>query len=111
MKLFLMIALAALVLSACGGGGSLPVVQPTPVPLTVSPASLTVTLGTPETVTISGGAPPYSIKNDCPTNGDSVSLSGTTITVTVLTAYVVTCPIQVTDSKGDTITTQVTLNY
>lgn len=111
MKLFLMIALAALVLSACGGGGSLPVVQPTPVPLTVSPASLTVTLGTPETLTISGGAPPYSIKNDCPTNGDTAALDGSMITVTAVTRYIVICPLQVLDSKGDTLTVQVALNY
>lgn len=120
MKCIVAVALAALTLTACGGG-SLPVTQPiaAPQPLTVTPTALEANVAIPANniaaangvATISGGVPPYSIKFDCPTNGATAALQDATITVTAITPYIVGCPLQVSDSKGNELTVQVTLNF
>ncbi len=111
MKILITLTLGALLLSACGGGASLPITQAVVAPLAVTPASLSVNLGTPATLTISGGVAPYSITFSCPPSGATATLRGATITVVAITPYIVTCPLLVFDSKGTQIGVQVTLNY
>jgi len=96
-----------LLLSACGGGNGAPnnpYAPPPPVipPLQVLPASITVYPGTPATVTVSGGVPPYrAFSSDASILPVGTNVSGDTI---VLAANNVTAAATVTLSVQDSST-------
>lgn len=96
-----------LLLSACGGGNGAPnnpyaPPPPTVPPLQVLPASITVYPGTPATVTVSGGVPPYRVfSSDSSILPVGTNVSGDTI---VLAANSVTAAATVTLSVQDSAT-------
>jgi hypothetical protein len=98
-----------LLLSACGGGSGAPNNPYAPPPptipaLQVLPASVTVYPGTPVTLTISGGVPPYrAFSSDAVTLPVSTNISGDTLVLVannVTTATTVTVSVQ--DSASST---------
>ena len=96
-----------LLLGACGGGNGAPnnpYVPPPPVtpPVQVLPASITVYPGTPATVTVSGGVPPYrAFSSDSTILPVATNVSGDTI---VLAANTVTAAATITLSVQDSAT-------
>jgi len=80
--------------------------------ITPSPTSLTFTsaqaIGTTQTITVSGGTPPYTASSTDSTLA-SVSVSGSTITVTRQSAATGTVDINISDLAGSTATVPVTL--
>ncbi len=106
--------LALFVLSACGGGGGSPgtslagTTEKTAL-FTSAPASLTLSSGaTSEAYTISGGVAPYVASPDTPSL-ISVSLSGSTFTISTVAGKSGSGSIVVTDSSGAKITLTVTV--
>jgi hypothetical protein len=98
-----------LLLSACGGGNGAPnnpyaPPPPTIAPLQVLPASVTLYPGTPATLTITGGVPPYrAFSSDASTLPVSTNVSGSTLVLAannVTTATTVTVSVQ--DSASST---------
>jgi hypothetical protein len=98
-----------LLLSGCGGGSGAPnnpyePPPPTIPPLQVLPSQVTVYPGTPATLTISGGVPPYrAFSSDATTLPVSTNISGDTL---VLAANNVTTATTVTVSIQDSVNSQ-----
>src|SRR4029434_4132328 len=106
-----------LALSACGGGSGAPnnpyaPGPTTPAALTLLPASLTAYAGTPATLTISGGVPPYrAFSSDAAVLPVSLAASSNTVVLNpaqVGTATNVTVSVQ--DSAGTTVSAAVVVN-
>ncbi|HVN36404.1 MAG TPA: hypothetical protein VMU96_14260, partial [Casimicrobiaceae bacterium] len=107
-------ALAGLIgLAGCGGGSGAPN-NPfnTPGDLAVTPAALTTYAGTPATVTIAGGQPPYTIvSSDQTTLPVPFNVSGSTLTVVPNNVGAVTAvTLTARDAFGDSAQSAVTVN-
>ena len=113
-----LLAIAGLLtLAGCGGGSGAPnnPFAPGPVtpgPLFVLPPSMTVYTGTPATLTISGGAPPYQAFSS---NGTALpvtqSVSGSTVVLLANNvAANTTAVITIQDSIGQTATSTITVS-
>jgi hypothetical protein len=107
-------ALAGLIgLSGCGGGSGAPNnVFDTPGALTLLPNPMTLYSGTPATVTIAGGQPPYTIiSSDQSALPVQFNVTGSTVTVlpnTVNAATAVTFTAR--DARGDSAQSAITIN-
>jgi hypothetical protein len=106
-----------LALSACGGGSGAPnnpfaPVPPTPGPVSLLPPSATVYVSTPQTLTVSGGQPPYSAFSSNPAilpvaqsvNGATVVLLANNVAAST------TAVITVQDAIGQTATSTITVS-
>jgi hypothetical protein len=98
-----------LLLSACGGGSGAPnnpydPPPPVPGPLLLLPAAITVYPGTPETLTISGGVPPYrAFSSNSVALPVSANVSGSALVLAANTvSETTTVSITVQDAAGTT---------
>lgn len=113
MRLFKIVLCATLSVGlwACGGGGGSPGSNPNQSDLTTSaPDGLILPAGSAQTYQITGGVPPYSVASPNPSVLAAEVVGGSKLVLTGLNATNTPVAVLVRDSKGTSVTTNVTVS-